>query len=182
MYASSWFLTLYTTALNLNLICCRIMDVFLSEGMEVIFKIALALLTIGKETLLSLDMEAMLKYFQKELPQKVESDVEGLFNLAYSIKINTKRMKKMEKDYAELRKKEQEEMVELRVSDNLVRIINYHVLISFNLFFIFYILQRLRNENRLLKKRNELLEAESTELANRLVRGQVSRAEEEETK
>lgn len=115
MYASSWFLTLYTTALNLNLICCRIMDVFLSEGMEVIFKIALALLTIGKETLLSLDMEAMLKYFQKELPQKVESDVEGLFNLAYSIKINTKKMKKMEKDYAELRKKEQEEMVELRV-------------------------------------------------------------------
>lgn len=154
MYASSWFLTLYTTALNLNLICCRIMDVFLSEGMEMIFKIALALLTIGKETVLSLDMEAMLKYFQKELPGKVESDVEGLFNLAYSIKINPKKMKKMEKDYAELRKKEQEEMVELR---------------------------RLRNENRLLKKRNELLEAESTELANRLVRGQVSRAEEEET-
>lgn len=140
MYASSWFLTLYTTALNLNLICCRIMDVFLSEGMEVIFKIALALLTIGKETVLSLDMEAMLKvsfsyhsasfrlpadndkyfdillqYFQKELPGKVESDVEGLFNLAYSIKINQKKMKKMEKDYAELRKKEQEEMVELRV-------------------------------------------------------------------
>lgn len=45
---------------------------------------------------------------------------------------------------------------------------------------IFY-LQRLRNENRLLKKQNELLEAESTELAHRLVRGQVSRAEEEET-
>lgn len=63
MYASSWFLTLYTTALNLNLICCRIMDVFLSEGMEMIFKIALALLTIGKETVLSLDMEAMLKVF-----------------------------------------------------------------------------------------------------------------------
>lgn len=37
------------------------MDVFLSEGMEMIFKIALALLTIGKETVLSLDMEAMLK-------------------------------------------------------------------------------------------------------------------------
>ena len=102
-----------------------------------IFKIALALLMIGKETVLSLDMEAMLKvacyhnsiisttvitnvvsflqYFQKELPVKVESDVEGLFNLAYSIKINQKKMKKMEKDYAELRKKEQEEMVELRV-------------------------------------------------------------------
>ncbi|EAT34274.1 AAEL013460-PA [Aedes aegypti] len=153
MYASSWFLTLYTTALNLTL-SCRIMDVFLSEGMEFIFKVAIALLLIGKDTLLSLDMEAMLKYFQKELPQKVEQDSDGLFNLAFQVKINTKKMKKMEKEYADLRKKEQEEMVELR---------------------------RLRSENRLLKKRNELLEAESAELADRLVRGQVSRAEEEET-
>lgn len=46
---------------------------------------------------------------------------------------------------------------------------------------VFLSLQRLRNENKLLKKRNELLEAESAELADRLVRGQVSRAEEEET-
>lgn len=60
MYASSWFLTLFTTALNLT-VSCRIMDVFLSEGMEIIFKLALALLTIGRETVLSLDMEAMLK-------------------------------------------------------------------------------------------------------------------------
>lgn len=116
------------------------MDIFLSEGIEFIFKMALALLTIGKDTLLSLDMEAMLKFFQKELPVKVEGDVEGLFNLAFIQKINLKKMKKMEKEYADLRKKEQEEMVELR---------------------------RLRSENRLLKKRNELLEGESAELAAR---------------
>lgn len=154
MYASSWFLTLYTTSLNLN-ISSRIMDVFLSEGMEFIFKVALALLLLGKDTLLSLDMEAMLKFFQKELPKKVEADPEAFFQLAYSIKINTKRMKKMEKEYQDVKKKEQEEMLELR---------------------------RLRRENRLLKQRNELLEAESAELADRLVRGQVSRAEEEETR
>lgn len=52
---------------------------------------------------------------------------------------------------------------------------------SLKLFDLLSLLQRLRNENRLLKKQNELLEAESTELAHRLVRGQVSRAEEEET-
>lgn len=153
MYASSWFLTLYTTSLNLN-ISSRIMDVFLSEGMEFIFKVALALLLLGKDTLLSLDMEAMLKFFQKELPKKVEADSEAFFQLAYSIKINTKRMKKLEREYQDVKKKEQEEMVELR---------------------------RLRRENRLLKQRNDLLEAESAELADRLVRGQVSRAEEEET-
>lgn len=49
---------------------------------------------------------------------KIESDPDALFNLAFSMKINTKKMKKMEKEYADLRKKEQEEMVELRVSIN----------------------------------------------------------------
>lgn len=60
MYASSWFLTLFTTALSLPT-ACRIFDVFLSEGMEIIFKVALAMLELGKEDLLSLDMEGMLK-------------------------------------------------------------------------------------------------------------------------
>lgn len=60
MYASSWFLTLFTTALSLPL-ACRIFDVFLSEGMEIIFKVALAMLHLGKEDMLSLDMEGMLK-------------------------------------------------------------------------------------------------------------------------
>lgn len=44
---------------------------------------------------------------------------------------------------------------------------------------VFYF-QRLRSENKLLRKRVELLEAESSALAGRLVQGQVSRAEEEE--
>ncbi|CAB3384385.1 Hypothetical predicted protein [Cloeon dipterum] len=152
MYASSWFLTLFTTALSLP-VACRIMDVFLSEGMEVIFKVALSLLTIAKDDLLSLDMEGMLKYFQKELPPKAESDVEGLMQMAYGVKLNPKRMKKLEKDYQVIKAKEQEETVELR---------------------------RLRTDNRCLRQKVELLEAESAELADRLVRGQVSRAEEEE--
>lgn len=60
MYASSWFLTLFTTTLSLS-ISCRVMDVFLSEGMEFIFQMALAFLVMGRDSLLSLDMEAMLK-------------------------------------------------------------------------------------------------------------------------
>lgn len=75
-------------------------------------------------------------------------------NLAYGMKIHSKRMKKLEKDYTILKMKEQEQMVEIR---------------------------RLRAENKLLRQRTELLEAESSELADRLVKGQVSRAEEEET-
>ncbi|CAH1180184.1 unnamed protein product [Phaedon cochleariae] len=153
MYASSWFLTLFTTALTLP-VACRIMDVFLSEGMEVIFKVAMAMLTLGKEELMSLDMEGMLKYFQKELPALAEADPEALMQSAYEMKYNAKKMKKLEKEYVVIKTKEQEEMAELK---------------------------RLRQENKQLRHRCEMLEEESKALADRLVKGQVSRAEEEET-
>ncbi|CAH0716117.1 unnamed protein product, partial [Brenthis ino] len=152
IYASSWFLTLFTTTLSLPL-ACRIMDVFLSEGIEIVFKVALALLTLGKNDLLSLDMESILKYIQKELPAKAEADQDAFMNLAYTIKVNPKKMKKLEKEYTVIKTKEQGDIAVLRC---------------------------LRQENRLLKQRVELLEKESSALAERLVKGQVDRAEGEE--
>ncbi|CAF4753214.1 unnamed protein product [Pieris macdunnoughi] len=152
IYASSWFLTLFTTNLSLPL-ACRIMDVFLSEGIEVVFKVALALLTLGKEHLLSLDMENLLKYIQKELPAKADADQDAFMELAYSIKVNPKKMKKLEKEYTVIKTKEQSDIAVLRC---------------------------LREENRILKKRMQFLEQECSELAARLVRGQVDRAHGEE--
>ncbi|XP_032526807.1 ecotropic viral integration site 5 ortholog isoform X1 [Danaus plexippus] len=152
IYASSWFLTLFTTTLSLPL-ACRIMDVFLSEGIEIVFKVALAMLTLGKNDLLSLDMESILKYIQKELPAKAEADQDGFMNLAYSIKVNPKKMKRLEKEYTVIKTKEQGDIAVVRC---------------------------LRQENRILKQRVELLEKESSALAERLVQGQVDRAEGEE--
>lgn len=63
-------------------------------------------------------------------------------------------MKKLEKEYTVIKTKEQEELSELK---------------------------RLRSENKHLRHRCEMLEEESKSLADRLVRGQVSRAEEKET-
>merc|ERR1711972_759171 len=51
LYASSWFLTLFTTSLPLFL-SCRIMDCFLADGIETIFRLALSLLLLGKNELL----------------------------------------------------------------------------------------------------------------------------------
>ncbi|XP_037074335.1 ecotropic viral integration site 5 ortholog-like isoform X2 [Pollicipes pollicipes] len=152
MYASSWFLTLFTTALPLPL-ASRVMDWFLSDGMEVIFRLAVAILIVGKADILSQDMEGMLKYFQKEMPVKFEADPENHFTLAQNVKYNAKRMKKLEKEYTVMKTKEHEEQVELR---------------------------RLRTENRLLRQQVEYLEAESVALADRLIQGQVCRAEEAE--
>lgn len=152
MYASSWFLTLFTTTLPLD-IANRIMDCFLVEGMDYIFCIALAILQHGRVELLRLDMEGMLKYFQREVKERYENDQELLFAIANQVQLNPKRMKRLEKDYLTKRTKEQEEAVELR---------------------------RLRTENRLLRQRIEYLEAESGALAERLVKGQVNLAQEAE--
>ncbi|CAF3535619.1 unnamed protein product [Rotaria sordida] len=149
MYASSWFLTLFTKQFSLNMVC-RIMDLFLSEGMEMIFRISMGLLEIHQDELMLLSMEDMLKYFQKEIPLKHETDHESLFQRAFSLEYNGKKMKKLEKEYTVIRKEEQDEQIEIR---------------------------KLRNENRLLKQRVENLEKESLTLANRLIEGQVLNAQ-----
>ena len=145
LYASSWFLTLFTTSLPIHL-SCRIMDCFLADGIEAIFRLALALLMLGKNELLVQDMEGvirvriyffdgssagskwrpshfllfcrpfLLQYFQKDMPAKFEADPEGVINLAFSIKINQKKMKKLEREYTTMKTKEKEDEIELRVS------------------------------------------------------------------
>lgn len=152
MYASSWFLTLFATSLPLSL-ACRVMDLFISEGMEIIFRIGMSILQMSQERLMSLDMEGMLKFFQKTVPAMYEQDQDILIQTAFQIKYNAKKMKKLEKDYTALKSKENEEQIELR---------------------------RLRTENRLLRQRIENLEKESASLADRLIQDQVTRAQEAE--
>ena len=94
----------------------RIMDCFLSEGIETIFRIALTLLMMGKHELLLLDMEGVIKYFQKEMPKKFDADQEAVFSMAFLIKINQKKMRRLEKEYTTMKSKEKEDEIELRVS------------------------------------------------------------------
>ncbi|KAK6195334.1 hypothetical protein SNE40_000788 [Patella caerulea] len=152
MYASSWFLTLYTTSFPLAM-ACRIMDLFISEGMDAIFRIAIAILQTSQEALLALDMEGMLRYFQKDLRTKFEQDPEQLLQISYNVKYSSKKLKKLEKEYTALKSKENEEQIELR---------------------------RLRTENNLLRQRIDNLEKESASLADRLIQDQVNRAQEAE--
>lgn len=56
------------------------------------------------------------QYFQRDLPAKFEADPECYFSLAYSLRYNPKKMKKLEKEYTAMKTKEQEELVELKVN------------------------------------------------------------------
>ncbi|XP_021367677.1 ecotropic viral integration site 5 ortholog-like isoform X1 [Mizuhopecten yessoensis] len=152
MYASSWFLTLFSTTLPMSM-ACRVMDVFISEGMDFIFRLAIAILQTSQDVLKTMDMEGMLKFFQKEVPLKYEQEPEKLFQAAYQVRYNSKKMKKIEKDYTAQKSKENEDQIELR---------------------------RLRTENRLLRQRIDTLEKESALLADKLIHDQVTRATEAE--
>ncbi|XP_064416121.1 ecotropic viral integration site 5 protein homolog isoform X7 [Latimeria chalumnae] len=130
MYASSWFLTIFLTSFPLPL-ATRIFDIFMSEGLEIVFRVGLAILHMNQAELMELDMEGMLQHFQKVIPYQFDSGADKLIQAAYQVKYNAKKMKKLEKEYTTIKTKEMEEQVEIK---------------------------RLRTENRLLKQRIETLE------------------------
>lgn len=130
MYASSWFLTIFLTTFPLP-IATRIFDIFMSEGLEIVFRVGLALLQMNQAELMQLDMEGMLQHFQKVIPHQFDGGPEKLIQSAYQVKYNSKKMKKLEKEYTTIKTKEMEEQGEIK---------------------------RLRTENRLLKQRIETLE------------------------
>ncbi|NXN24170.1 EVI5 protein, partial [Nycticryphes semicollaris] len=136
MYASSWFLTIFLTTFPLP-IATRIFDIFMSEGLEIVFRVGLAVLQMNQAELLQLDMEGMLQHFQKVIPHQFDSGPDKLIQASYQVKYNAKKMKKLEKEYTTIKTKEMEEQVEIK---------------------------RLRTENRLLKQRIETLEKVSWRL------------------
>ncbi|XP_020354960.1 EVI5-like protein isoform X2 [Oncorhynchus nerka] len=130
MYASSWFLTIFLTSFPLP-VATRIFDIFMLEGLEIVFRVGLAILQMNQAELIQLDMEGMLQYFQRVIPHQLESGPDKVILAAYNVKYNAKKMKKLEKEYTTIKTKEMEEQVEIK---------------------------RLRTENRLLKQRIDTLE------------------------
>lgn len=57
----------------------------------------------------------IFQYIQKELPAKADADHDSFMELAYSVKVNPKKMKKLEKEYTVIKAKEQGDIAGLRV-------------------------------------------------------------------
>jgi hypothetical protein len=49
------------------------------------------------------------------MPVKFEADQEAIFSMAFGLKINQKKMKRLEKEYTTMKCKEKEDEIELRV-------------------------------------------------------------------
>ncbi|XP_040178664.1 rab GTPase-activating protein 1 isoform X2 [Rana temporaria] len=148
MYASQWFLTLFTAKFPLYMVF-HIIDLLLCEGISVIFNVALGLLKTSKEDLLLTDFEGALKFFRVQLPKRYRSEdnAKRLMELACSLKISQKKLKKYEREYHMMREQQaqQEDPVE-----------------------------RFERENRRLQEANMRLEQENDDLAHELVTSKIA--------
>ncbi|XP_042182492.1 rab GTPase-activating protein 1 isoform X1 [Oncorhynchus tshawytscha] len=148
MYASQWFLTLFTAKFPLYMVF-HIIDLLLCEGISVIFNVALALLKTSREDLLATDFEGALKFFRVPVPKRYRSEenAKKLMELACSMKISQKKLKKYEKEYDSMR--EQQEQQEAPI-------------------------ERYERENRRLQEANMRLEQENDDLAHELVSSKIA--------
>ncbi|XP_066503084.1 rab GTPase-activating protein 1-like isoform X2 [Hoplias malabaricus] len=148
MYASQWFLTLFTAKFPLCMVF-HITDLLLYEGLNIIFNVALALLKTSKEDLLQADFEGALKFFRVQLPKRYRSaeNARKLMEQACNIKVPTKKLKKFEKEYHTLRESQ------LQQEDPI---------------------DRYQRENRRLQEASMRLEQENDDLAHELVTSKIA--------
>uniref|UniRef100_A0A8C9TH50 RAB GTPase activating protein 1 like n=1 Tax=Scleropages formosus TaxID=113540 RepID=A0A8C9TH50_SCLFO len=148
MYASQWFLTLFTAKFPLCMVF-HITDLLLCEGLNIIFNVALALLKTSKEDLLQADFEGALKFFRVQLPKRYRAaeNARRLMEQACNIKVPTKKLKKFEKDYQALRESQ------LQQEDPI---------------------DRYQRENRRLQEASMRLEQENDDLAHELVTSKIA--------
>ncbi|XP_047525639.1 rab GTPase-activating protein 1-like isoform X2 [Pieris napi] len=108
MFASQWFLTVFTARFPLPLVY-HILDVFLLQGVDTLFQVSLALLTRCKKDLMQHDFEGVLKYFRVTLPKKcrAEESSRQIVKLACGIKV--KRLPKYQLEYEKFIKESAEE-------------------------------------------------------------------------
>lgn len=144
-YASQWFLTVFTAKFPLNAVF-YIMDIFLLDGMNTIFQIALALLGSSKQELLALDFEGVLKYFRVQMPKRYRNQDNVQQLIVASSAISLKKLKKHAKNY-EI-KKQKEKLLENPIA-------------------------RLQRENAKLTENNLRLEQENDDLARDLVASKI---------
>ncbi|XP_077298006.1 GTPase activating protein and centrosome-associated isoform X2 [Arctopsyche grandis] len=103
MFASQWFLTLFTARFPLPLVF-HIVDIFLLQGMDTLFQVALALLAKSKKDLMQLDFEGILKYFRVTLPKKCRAEEVSRQILKHACSIKVKRLAKYQQDFVNLTK------------------------------------------------------------------------------
>ncbi|XP_077075356.1 ecotropic viral integration site 5 protein homolog isoform X1 [Siphateles boraxobius] len=110
MFSSSWFLNILLSSLPITA-AMRTFDIFMCEGLEIVFRVGLAVLHMKQTELIKLDKEGMMNCLQNL--ESWESNPDAMIEAAYQIKYNSSRMKQLRKEYTSIKTKELEDQEEL---------------------------------------------------------------------
>jgi hypothetical protein len=100
MYASQWFITVFSYSFPFSL-ALRIWDVFLHEGVKIVFRLGLALLKYCQDDLVKLPFEKLVHALRNFPEDALQPDV--LLPLAYNIKVS-KRLEELRLEYERMKK------------------------------------------------------------------------------
>ncbi|RVX06345.1 Ecotropic viral integration site 5 protein-like [Vitis vinifera] len=95
MYASQWFITVFSYSFPFHL-ALRIWDVFLYEGVKIVFQVGLALLKYCHDDLTKLPFEKLIHALRNFPEDAMNPDT--LLPMAYSIKVS-KRLEELKLEY-----------------------------------------------------------------------------------
>lgn len=110
MFASQWFLTLFTARFPLYFVF-HILDVFLLDGMPILFQVAITLLSVCETDLRQLDFEGVLKYVRVTLPKKCRNESQARKMMKMACERKVKKLKQYEDEFVankELTEKEEQ--------------------------------------------------------------------------
>ncbi|KAL2895955.1 EVI5-like protein [Bienertia sinuspersici] len=107
MYASQWFITVFSYSFPFHL-ALRIWDVFLYEGVKVVFRVGLALLKSCHDDLIKLPFEKLIQAL-RNFPEEV-MDPNTLLPLAYSLKIS-KHLEELRLEYEKMHGKKGQSII-----------------------------------------------------------------------
>ncbi|ORY34203.1 rab-GTPase-TBC domain-domain-containing protein [Naematelia encephala] len=185
MYASQWFMTLFSYRFPLSLVY-RVLDIVFAEGIEAIFRFSLALLQKSEAKLVNLEFEQILSYLQSDLfevyrshePVESESDLgEGEWKAnefvrdAYEIRITPFTLDSYESEYDEQQRSQNRHALELDSLRNVNRNLSNQVkqleasLVTMN------------NEHVMMVRQLVMAKIEKEEAENELVRYKMLYAE-----
>ncbi|XP_039854012.1 EVI5-like protein isoform X2 [Panicum virgatum] len=95
MYASQWFITVFSYSFPFHL-TLRVWDVFLYEGIKVVFQVGLALLRFCHDDLVKLPFEKFLHALRNFPEEATDPDV--LLPIAFTFKVSS-RLEELQKEY-----------------------------------------------------------------------------------
>ncbi|CAN6611978.1 GTPase-activating protein Gyp5p [Trichomonascus vanleenenianus] len=120
MYASQWFLTLFSYKFPLQLVL-RIFDIVIAEGVESLLRFGVALMKRNSVTIMSLEFDAVLPFLKEQIfDYYVVGSENGevqysdeLVSDAYQVKLLPVTLNKYEKEYEEIHRIERERVEEV---------------------------------------------------------------------